>query len=73
MEALPMSEMLTVPEIARRLGCETWKVRRLYEDGTLADPPRAGLTRLIPKAELARIRRLLLARGYLTAEAGISA
>jgi hypothetical protein len=68
------SAVCTVPEAAAELGVRAWQVRRLFELGKLPAPPRAGLTRLIRRSDLPRIRQALIAAGYLVeAEAAVAA
>jgi hypothetical protein len=40
-------------------------IRRLYEDNRLPPPERVGLYRMIKTADLPRVRRALIATGYL--------
>jgi len=47
------------------LGTDTWRVRRLYEDGTLPEPGRLGGKRAIPSVTLPTIVDALRARGWL--------
>ena len=60
-----MSDHYTTAEMARLLGTETWRVRRLYEDGTLPDPPRFGRARAIPRESIPAIVDALRLRGWL--------
>lgn len=56
--------------LAEFLGTDIWRIRRLFEDGTLPDPPRIGLARAIPRESIPSIIDALRARGWL-AEAAI--
>lgn len=47
------------------LGTDEWRVRRLYEDGTLPEPPRFGGKRAIPRESIPAIVDALRARGWL--------
>ncbi len=62
-----MPEFFTTREIAQLLGSSTWRVRRLFEDGTLPEPPRFGGKRAIPRAALPSIIDALRARGWMEA------
>lgn len=62
-----MGAQLTTGEVAELLGVEVWRIRRLYESGTLPEPARAGAYRLIPKADLPRVIDALRHRGWLPA------
>jgi hypothetical protein len=55
-------------EIADLLGAETRQVRRLFEDGTLTEPPRCDGQRAIPAELVPAIIRSLAARGWVLAE-----
>ena len=52
-------------DIADMLGTQTWRVRRLFEDGTLPEPGRLGGNRAIPSSMLPSIVDALRARGWL--------
>ena len=56
---------LTLGDVAKRLGCRTWQVARLFERGILPDPPRVGLYRVVPIGDLPLVKRALKAAGYL--------
>lgn len=60
-----MPGFYTTAEVADLLGTETWRVRRLFEDGTLPEPPRFAAKRAIPRESVARILDALRARGWL--------
>jgi excisionase family DNA binding protein len=60
-----IDEVMGVGEAARRLGVDTWELRRLYEKGQLPDPPRIGRHRLIRGSELPRLRDLLREAGKI--------
>jgi hypothetical protein len=57
--------VLTTREIAELLGTDTWRVRRLFEDGTLPEPDRFAGNRAIPTTMLPAIVDGLRARGWL--------
>ena len=56
---------LTTGEIAETLGTDEWRIRRLYESGTLSEPPRFGGKRAIPRESIPAIVDALRARGWL--------
>ena len=62
---LTMPDFFTTREVAELLGTWTWRIRRLFEDGTLPEPARFGGKRAIPKAALPAIVDALRARGWL--------
>lgn len=64
-----MSTLHTTREIAELLGVETWRVRRLFEDGSLDEPPRFAGKRAIGSATIPLIVDALRSRGWLPAEA----
>lgn len=57
--------VLTTREVADLLVSTEWRVRRLFEDGTLPDPPRFGRARMIPRTALPAVVAALQARGWL--------
>ena len=60
-----MAEIFSTADIARLLNVPTWKVRRLFEEGTLADPARIGNQRAIPREMIPEIIAALEARGWM--------
>ena len=63
-----MEEVFSTADVARLLGVPTWKVRRLYEDQTLPEPPRVGNQRAILRESIPRIAMALQQRGWLAAK-----
>jgi len=61
-----MPGFYTTRELADLLATDEWRVRRLFEDGTLPDPGRFAGKRCIPAGWLPRIVECLRARGWLT-------
>jgi len=43
-----MGKVFSTRELADVLGTDTWRVRRLFEDGILPEPPRFAGKRVIP-------------------------
>ena len=66
-----MGNFFSTREVAEILGTETWRVRRLFEDGTLTEPGRFAGKRAIPGSLIPAIVDALRAHGWLpqTAEA----
>jgi len=63
-----MPAFFSTREVADLLGTETWRVRRLFEDGTLAEPGRFAGKRAIPRELIPAILDALRARGWMPAE-----
>lgn len=55
--------LLTMGEVARRLGCPMWRVKRIFEQGRLPPALRIGDRRVVPVEGLEEIRAVLLSRG----------
>ena len=62
-----MHTFRTTREIADLLGTSTWRVRRLFEDGTLAEVDRLAGNRAIPRELIPVIIDALRARRWLPA------
>lgn len=63
-----MPQFFSTREVAELAGlprAETWRVRRLFEDGTLPEPPRFAGKRAIPRESLPSIFDKLRLRGWL--------
>ena len=60
-----MPQFFTTREIADLLETQEWRVRRLFEDGTLAEPDRFAGKRAIPRSLLPLIVDRLRDRGWL--------
>lgn len=56
----------TTRSLADLLGSETWKVRRLFEDGTLPEPERFAGKRVIPSTQVPAIISAMRDRGWLS-------
>lgn len=63
----PSVNVLTTRQLADFLGVDAWRVRRLFEDGTLADPPRIAGARAIPRDRIPEVVDALRDRGWLPA------
>lgn len=68
-----MPTLLSTRDVADLLGTETWRVRRLFEDGTLPEPSRFAGKRAIPRESIPTIVDALRGRGWLQPEAAVSA
>lgn len=60
-----MQTQFTTGELAAFLGAREWRVRRLFEDGTLEEPPRFGGKRAIPRSMIPDVCDALRDRGWL--------
>jgi hypothetical protein len=63
-----MPQFFSTREVAELAGlqlAETWRVRRLFEDGTLPEPPQFAGKRAIPRETLPAIFDKLRDRGWL--------
>jgi hypothetical protein len=63
-----MTVPLTLGDIARRYGLQTWQVRRLYERRILPEPARVGSARVVHPDDLPKIEAALRQAGYLKPE-----
>lgn len=60
-----MPEIFTTREVADLFSTQTWRVRRLFEDGTLPEPARFAGKRAIPRSLLSPIVEALRRRGWI--------
>lgn len=60
-----MPDIHSTREVAEFLGTDEWRVRRLFEDGTLQEPQRFAGKRAIPANLIPQIVDALRARGWL--------
>ncbi len=60
-----MPTSFTTKEVADLLASEEWRVRRLFEDGTLPEPQRFAGKRVIPNTMVPTIVDALRDRGWL--------
>ena len=56
---------LTLGAVAKRYGCPTWQIRRLFERGLLPPAQRVGAYRVVTTSDLPLIEKALRASGYL--------
>jgi hypothetical protein len=59
------TKYLTLGEVAERLGCQVWRVGRLFDRGLLPEPRRVGKNRVVPEEDLPTVERVLRGAGYL--------
>ncbi len=59
----------TTGEVADFVGTDEWRIRRLFEDGTLPEPDRFGGKRAISPELIPSIVDRLRARGWLATKA----
>ena len=70
-----MPQFFSTREVAELAGLqttETWRVRRLFEDGTLPEPSRFAGKRAIPREMLPAIFGKLQDRGWLPKPAEVA-
>jgi len=60
-----MPKLFTTREVAELLGTLEWRVRRLFEDGSLPEPDKFGGKRAIPGSLIPQIVDLLRERNWL--------
>ena len=65
-----MAGIFSTRDVADLLGTQEWRVRRLFEDGTLPEPGRFAGKRAIPREMIPAIVDALRARGWLPQVAG---
>lgn len=60
-----MADIHSTRQIAEFLGTDEWRIRRLFESGTLKEPPRFAGRRAIPSSLIPAIVDALRSRGWL--------
>ena len=65
-----MPPIFSTADLARVLGTDEWRVRRLFEDGHLPETGRFAGKRVIPGEMIPAVVDALRARGWLPAESG---
>ncbi len=63
-----MPNYFSTRQIAEILGTDTWRVRRLFQDGTLPEPDRFAGKRTITGSQIPAIVDALRDRGWLNAD-----
>jgi len=61
-----MNKQFSTSDVAVMLEVPTWRVRRLYEDGTLPEPTRLAGRRIIRGDQIPAICDALRRRGWIT-------
>lgn len=56
--------LYTTRQVGDMLGHPQWRIRRLFEDGTLPEPDKFGNNRVIPESLLPKILAALKDKGY---------
>ncbi len=59
-------DTFTTRQVAELLGVEPWRVRRLFETGSLPEPPRFAGRRVIPRPMIADVAMALRKRGWVS-------
>ena len=62
---MAMDDIHTIEQVAVKLGTQAWRIRRLYECGEIAEPPRFGRSRVLTDQDVPRIVTALKRRGWL--------
>jgi hypothetical protein len=63
-----LAPVLTLGDVAHKVGVSVWQVRRLFERGTLPAAARVGQYRVVAEADVPAIKEALEAAGYLKSE-----
>jgi hypothetical protein len=63
------SDFFTIGQLAKRFGCQTWQVGRLFERRLLPEPMRIAGNRVIRADELPAVEQALEQCGYIEAKA----
>jgi hypothetical protein len=56
------NDLMTIGQAAVELGVIEWKLRRVFKDGQLPEPPRVGVSRVIRRSDLPKIKKAIEAR-----------
>ena len=64
-----MPTIFSTADLARTLGTDEWRVRRLFEDGTLPEPDRFAGKRVIMGEAIPAVVDALRKRGWLPLDA----
>jgi hypothetical protein len=57
---------LTLGELASRIGCESWRIRRLFERKLLPEPRRVGKFRVFSESDVEAVRKVAESAGYVS-------
>jgi len=57
--------VISVGDLADTLGCQSWRIGRLFETGVIPEPPRFSGRRAIPVALIPQIEAELKSRGWI--------
>ncbi len=60
-----MSKVYSTRQVADFIGTDTWRVQRLFEDGTLDEPQRFAGKRVIPASMVPQVIDAMRLRGWL--------
>lgn len=55
----------TLGDLSRRFNCPLWAVRRVFERGLVAEPPRVGAFRVVADEDVPAVEAALRSAGYL--------
>jgi hypothetical protein len=58
-------EYLTLGQVAEQLGCQLWKVQRLFERRICQEAGRLGKIRVVTPDQVETIRKEMVKAGYL--------
>jgi hypothetical protein len=65
LEASQKMDVFLIGDVATRFGVPTWQIRRAISRGFLKEQPKLGPNRVFTIRDLPRVRKALLAAGYL--------
>jgi hypothetical protein len=65
-----MPQFLSTADVAAMYRVPDWKIRRLFEDGNVAEPPQISGRRIIDQSTLPQIVKALCDRGWWLGTAG---
>jgi hypothetical protein len=57
--------LLTLGDVAQRLGCQLWQVARVIDRGLFPQPARVGCYRVLSLDDLPAMRAALIKAGFL--------
>lgn len=59
-----MTQILSTADVATACHVPDWKIRRLFEDGNLPEPPRVSGRRVFDQSMIPQIIQALVQRGW---------